>query len=402
MTTLSIHRMRFGRLAMVPAVLALMSFADNAAAQHYEGCFVNGQQVSDAMCNGGTSGSGGGGADSAMMGAAGSLGFAIGAGIGGAIRNMLLDDNNGAPTGHQVNDQGIALFNQGRLQEAAEMFRQAYNADHDSIALGNYLVTEGQIQYHAGNLDSARDFAMRAIRNDAGPVDIAKQDLAIYNQAIATRNQAAAAQAQRQFAAGQQDLLDQIRPVHATPVVVEAPPHPVARMPGDLRAYPSLKTYTKDQKLAHDMNQEGIDQAELHHNWALALSNFGAAYDYDPAGPFSKVIRQNMEIAAKHLDAERAQKADAAATATATGTNAKADPQTAAAPAANAPTQTQTTDAQPKQVLPKTYAACNAELQSRTDACRRPDGSWDRQGCFDPAWARYQGCVKGLTDASFR
>lgn len=373
--------------------------AERAAAQHYEGCFVNGQQVSDAMCNGGTSS---GGADSAAMGAAGSLGFAIGAGIGGAIRNMLLDDNNGSPTSRQLNEQGIALANQGRLQEAAEMFRQSYNADHDSIVLSNYLVTEGQVQYKAGNLDSARDFAMRAIRNGDGPVDVAKQDLAIYNQAIATRSQAAAAQQQRQFAAGEQDLLGQIRPVHATPVVVQAPPHPVARMPGDLRAYPSLKTYTEDQKLAHDMNQEGIDQAELHHNWALALSNFGAAYDYDPAGPFSKVIRQNMEIAAKHLDAERAQRLNAAATAPGTSPKANPNPQTATAPATNAPTQPQTADAQPKQVLPKTFAACNAELQSRTDACRRPDGSWDRQGCFDPAWARYQTCVKGLTDASFR
>lgn len=375
--------------------------AERAAAQHYEGCFVNGQQVSDAMCNGGTSG---GGADSAAMGAAGSLGFAIGAGIGGAIRNMLLDDNNGAPTVRQLNDQGIALAKQGRLQEAAEMFRQAYNADpSDAIVRANYLVTEGEAQYQAGNLEKARDFAMQVIKENNAPdetMTVAKGDLGTYQQAIAARNQAAAAQAQRQFAAGEQDLLGQIRSVHATPVVAQAPPHPVARMPGDLRAYPSLKTYTEDRKLAHDMNQEGIDQAELHHNWALALSNFGAAYDYDPAGPFSKVIRQNMEIAAKHLDADHAQKLNAAAS----GTSPKANPnpQAAAAPATNAPTLPQSADAQPKQVLPKTYAACNAELQSRTDACRRPDGSWDRAGCFDPAWTRYQGCVKGLTDASFR
>lgn len=396
MMTPPIHRTRAGRLALIPAVLALVSLGDNAAAQHYEGCFVNGQQVSDAMCNGGTSG---GGADSAAMGAAGSLGFALGASIGGAIRNMLSDDNNGSPTSRQLNEQGIALANQGRLQEAAEMFRQSYNADTDPIVLGNYLVTEGQLQYHAGNVDAARDFALRAIRNDAGPVNVAKQDLAIYNQAIAARNRAATEQQQRQFAANEQDLLGQIRPIHATPVV-EAPPHPVARMPGDLRAYPTLKSYTQDQKLAHDMNQEGIQQAELYHNWALALSNFGAAYDYDPAGPFSKIIRQNMEIAAKHLDAEHAQKINAAATAS--GTNAKANPQPAAAPPANASAQTQTAGAQPKQVLPKTYAACNAELQSRTDSCRQPDGSWDRTGCFDPAWTRYQTCVKGLTDASFR
>lgn len=223
MTTPPICRLRVNRLALIPTILALMSFAGGAVAQQYQGCYVNGQQVSDSMCNGGASG--GGSANSAMMGAAGSLGFAIGAGIGGAIRNMLLDNNNGngAPTARQLNDQGIALFNQGRLQEAAELFRRSYNADHDGIVLGNYLVTEGQIQYHAGNLDSARDFAMKAIRNDAGAVNIAKQDLAIYNQAIAARNQAAAAQAQHQFAADEQGLLDEIRQVQATPVVAAVP-----------------------------------------------------------------------------------------------------------------------------------------------------------------------------------
>ena len=235
MTTLGYQRARDPARTAALACAMLVIVSGPAAAQHYEGCFVNGQQVADSRCSGGSPG--GGGPNAAMMGAAGSLGFAIGAGIGGAIRNMLLDNNNtnggtstGALTVRQMNEQGIALADQGRLAEAAEMFRRALVADPtDSIIRGNYLVTEAQVQYHAGNLDQARNLVLQVLReDDAGDqiLTIAKHDLGVYNDAIAARGQAAAAQAQRQFAANQQDLLDEIRPVHATPAAVVTPPKP--------------------------------------------------------------------------------------------------------------------------------------------------------------------------------
>lgn len=390
--------------------IAWLASCDGAAAQHYEGCFVNGQQVSDAMCNGGASG--GGGADSAAMGAAGSLGYALGANVGLAIRNMLQNDNNGAPTTRQLNERGIALWNQGRIQEAAESFRQALNTDpSDGITLSNYLIAESQAQYQAGNIDKARELAMRAIRNDNGSDEqrgVAKQQLAVYDQAITARNEAAAALAQRQFAANEQDLLGQIRPVHATPVVAKAAPkpkddyvpNPVSRLDSDPRDYPKLSSYTKDQRLAHDMNHNGIEAAELYHDWARAMSNFAAAYDYDPVGPFSKVIRHNMEIAAKHLDAQRAQRLAAAGANANANANAKTSSPAATPQTGNAAAKPQPAAAQVKQVLPKTYAQCNAELQSQTNTCRRADGSWDREGCFNPAWTRFKSCVNGLNEAS--
>jgi tetratricopeptide (TPR) repeat protein len=235
MKALDRHRASIAvRIAALASAL-LVAASGRAAAQHYDGCFMNGRQVSDSMCSG--SAPGGGGPNAAMMGAAGSLGFAIGAGIGGAIRNMLLDNGNtnggtstGALTVRQMNEQGIALADQGRLAEAAEMFRRALNADPtDSIIRANYLITEAGVQYRAGNPDAARNLVLQVIReDDAGDhlIDLAKQDLAVYDRAIAARNQAAAAQAQRQFAAGQQDLLDEIRPVHATPAAVVTPAQP--------------------------------------------------------------------------------------------------------------------------------------------------------------------------------
>lgn len=380
-------------LSVALATVMLIALVAGANAQHYDGCFVNGQQVSDSMCNGGTSGTGGG---DAAMGAAGSLGFAIGAGLGGALRNMLLNDNGGAPSSRQLNDRGVALFAQGRLQEAAEAFRQALAVDpDDGVVRANYFVVEGQLAYHAGDLDKARELAMRAVQIGGGPLDLAKHDLGVYNQAIAARSRAASQRAERQFAAGQQGLIDQIRPVRATDGYV---PHPAARLDSDPRTYPELPSYTNDQRIAHKMNQDGIDAAELHHNWADAMSSFAAAYDYDPVGPFSKVIRQNMAIAAKHLDEEQAARAKAAGIAA----NPQANRPPPSTQSADASAKLQATDAPPKQVLPKTYAECNVEFQARTNSCQRADGSWDREGCFKPAKTWFDGCVKGLTQASFR
>jgi tetratricopeptide (TPR) repeat protein len=404
MTALRRNLAAAGLLGAGLGLVLLIAGAGDAAAQHYEGCFVNGQQVPDSECEDGGGGgySGGGGCNVICQG----LRALIWGPSGPSAEEIARRRSNA------LNNEGGNLYHQGRTAEALEKFQQAIAADPDNaVAQANFYGITGEVDFRSGRLDDALANSQRALeyarRNDPRYGDNRSNyqniasNISMIKAAIAYRK----TQARQQFAAGEQELLDQIRPVHATPVVVNASPkddgyvpHPVARLAGDPRDYPDLPSYTKDQHIAHDMNRDGVQSAEIFHDWPTAMSNFAAAYDYDPTGPFAKVIRQNMETAAKHLDQERAARAQAAA--------AVANPKPKAPPhsaqSAHASAKSTASDAQPKQVLPKTYTQCNAEFQSRTNSCQRADGSWDRAGCFDPAKRRFEGCLKGLTDASFR
>jgi len=382
------------------ALLILIAVTGSASAQHYEGCFANGQQVPDSECgDSGDSGgySGGGGCNVICQG----LRALIWGPSGPSAAEIARGRSNA------LNNEAGELSHQGRKAEAVEKLREAIAADPTNLmAQANYYGVQGEIDFDAGRLEVSLANSRRALgyaRQTLGVAGYNDQEAVNRNiednirtaeQAITTRKQSA----QRQFAANEQNLLDEIRPVHATPVVAKATPkprpddgtvpNPVSRMPGDPRNYPDLPSYTADQHLAHKMNDDGLTWAETFHDWQRALTYFSAAYERDPVGPFAKVIRENMAIAAKHLDEESAQKKAAAVV---------------AKPNAGQPPATpHSSDAPPKQVLPKTYVECNAEFQSRTNGCQRPDGSWDRDGCFKPAKSRFDGCVKGLTAASFR
>lgn len=390
------------------ALVLLIAGASDAAAQHYEGCFVNGQQVPDSECDGGGGGGGdysGGGCNVICQG----LRALIWGPSGPSAEEIARRRSNA------LNNEGGDLYHQGRTAEALKKFQEAIAADPDNaVAQANFYGITGEVDFRAGRLDDALANSQRALeyarRNDPQYGDNGSNyraiasDISMIKAAMAERK----TQAKQQFAAGEQELLDQIRPVHATPVMANTPsksrqddgyvPHPVARLAGDPRDYPDLPSYTKDQHTAHDMNRDGVQSAEIFHDWATAMSNFAAAYDYDPTGPFAKVIRQNMETAAKHLDEERAARSQSVAAAA----DPKAKTPPPSAPSVDASTKSRASDTSPKQVLPKTYAQCNAEFQSRTSSCQRADGSWDRTGCFDPAKSRFDGCLKGVTDASFR
>lgn len=81
------------RLIASTAVIALcvaLAPVRDAAAQVSQGCFVQGQQVSMSLCNPGAGG-GGSSMNSAALGAAGSVGYALGGVLGSMLRDALTD-----------------------------------------------------------------------------------------------------------------------------------------------------------------------------------------------------------------------------------------------------------------------------------------------------------------------
>ncbi len=290
-------------------ILATAASGDPAAAQHYEGCFIGGKQVADSMCSGAAGGASPGGG--AAAGAAGSLGFAIGAGIGNAIRNLILEDSANGSASQNLNNRGVALANEGRKAEAAALFSQAVSIDpSNDVALGNYLVTQAQLEFLAGNYAKARELAIEAIRYSGGPVDIAKHDLAVYEQAIEGQKQAAAAR----FSADQQNLLSQIRPLSATSAADSvanaqgagaSDPKPVYRDSDTPRTYPNFADYSDAEHKVHDTNEIGTLQAQAG-DWKGALSTFqDALRQDDPNSPFHNVIQENIAIARRHIAADK-------------------------------------------------------------------------------------------------
>lgn len=133
---------RFGFNAFVLMVVgaAVALPLRNAAAQHYDGCFVNGQQVADSMCAGG----GGGGGGSSMMsnpafGALSSMSFALGAALGTAVRNSLQPAPNNAPAPQasapaaRAAPQGRYQFEQQNARAEAERQQREFRASQRTL-----------------------------------------------------------------------------------------------------------------------------------------------------------------------------------------------------------------------------------------------------------------------------
>jgi tetratricopeptide (TPR) repeat protein len=77
-------------------------------------------------------------------------------------------------------------------------------------------------------------------------------------------------------------------------------PPPVYRDANTPRDYPDLASYTPAQHHAHNDNDTGNVWAQKG-DWLQATFNYQKALIQDPDGPFSKVIKENLDIAMKHL-----------------------------------------------------------------------------------------------------
>lgn len=387
---------RMKALLAATAALGAILHAGNAAAQAYQGCYVGGQRVADSVCNGG----GGGGSSAPNYAAFSGMGYALGQALGKAL---LAPPAPSGPSPEEVahqrainlNNQAIALAKQGRGSEALDLYRQALDAEpSNTVISANYYDMKAQLDFRAGRLDDALAESRRAVvvGNDPAWVDL-KTHFRTIEAAVAERD----ANERRRFAAGEKDILAQIRPASATGHAPRADlpalelgttpeSRPVYRE-GMPRSYPDFPSYTKAQHAAHEANEMGQLYAAAG-NWGSALDNYRDALVNDPD---NQVIRDNIAIAVRHLDVERAARLPAATPHTLPNPSPKPVQATPASASQRPPSE------QVKDVLPKSYADCNAIFQRQTNSCQRPDGSWDREGCFNPAKIRFDQCVRTLS-----
>ncbi len=143
------------------ALVLLLGTAGDAAAQRVVGCFYQGRQVADSMC---ASGGGGGG----YYGGGGS---ALGYAIGGAIRQMIesffapdTSAQEARAASVRLNNEGVALSNQGNRRAAIAKYREAVAIDHDNaIAAANYFMERAQLDCDLGRLADALREARQAV-----------------------------------------------------------------------------------------------------------------------------------------------------------------------------------------------------------------------------------------------
>lgn len=228
-------------LALV--ALGCLGTSHPAAAQHYEGCYVNGQQVPDSECQGG----GGGG------------GYTGGSGgcnvICQGLRNLIWGSPGPSPAqsahnrSNALHEQATKLYYQGNYPAALDLYHQAMDADPSNDgAAGDYWALKAKMDRDAGNLDLALSDIQRAVPHAAagytGYNDIQRE----IEQAIAARQ----ADAKVQFAKGQQDLLNQIHPVGNASFALQ---------PGDIG---EAQTDHGGLRVLHaaDLNPRSIDKPE--------------------------------------------------------------------------------------------------------------------------------------------
>ena len=87
-------------------------------------------------------------------------------------------------------------------------------------------------------------------------------------------------------------------------------PPPVYRDASTPRSYPDLNSYTPAQHAAHNDNDTGNTWAQKG-DWEQALLSYQKALTEDPDGPFAKVIKENLDIAMKHVGPQKANAAPA-------------------------------------------------------------------------------------------
>jgi len=368
----------------------------DAQGQAYDGCFVNGQQVADSMCQGG----GGGGAPSIMANPMFGNLMSMSNMLGGAIVKYLLAP---PPQGNAAPAYDSAAAEQARLQQLKAQQDQRLATERANV---DAAALQDQRQFEADRNSLLGEVHQLGGGASAGNLSV-----------VGTKGAFGSAELKPH------SLVD----AYNAPVDKDLVPHPIYRDATDARDYPALPSFTKEERDAHDYNAAGVRAAEIDHDWVGAWGTFAYAYDLDPFGPFSYVIRDNMELAARKIDQERAKKsvapklasladdaspsargagmptpASASPVPMAPGSSTSGAPSGPSAPSAPPGASTPASPTAVKAVLPKTFAECNAEFQAQTVACQRADGSWDKEGCFNPAWKRLSVCVNGLTEASVR
>ena len=375
-------------VACALSIMMMAGITHSASAQSYDGCFVNGQQVADSMCQGG---GGAGSAPSITSNPMYGNVMSMSRQLGGAIVKSLMapPPQNAAPAD---NGAAAAAAEQQRQLKAQQDQQAADRAAADAAA------QQEKRQFEAGRQNLLGE--VRSIGGGGGDGDLhVIEKVGAFGapelKVRAIGGSADAGHANADIVEPGEVLKDSLNNTPPKKPDDGFVPNPTARLDNvDPRSYPKLKSFTSAQGDAHDLNDAGVKSAMLSQDWRGAWGSFAAAYDRDPFGPFSKVIRKNMEIAERHLDQSQARRTGAAASANSSISSPASltpRPIAAASPPPAAPL---------KGVLPKTYVECDAQFQTQTRTCQRADGSWDRRGCFDPAYVRLTKCVKGLTAAS--
>lgn len=195
------------------ALFALLIDVRDASAQRVVGCFYQGRQVADSMCA-----SGGGSSGGYSGGGAYGLGYML----GGAIRQMLeglfapdtsAEDNRADSV--RLNNEGVALSNQGNRQAAIEKYRAAAALDPgNAVAQANYFMERAQVDCDLGRLNDALREARQAVaasnrtaEGRAVTLQASLESVRYLERMVANQN----AQQRQDFDTRQRDLVGQVR-----------------------------------------------------------------------------------------------------------------------------------------------------------------------------------------------
>jgi tetratricopeptide (TPR) repeat protein len=213
---------------------------------------------------------------------------------GEALGKMLRDAFFGTPgpSAQQVargksvklNNEGVALSEQGREAEALDKYSEAIAADPtNDVAQANYYILKAQIDARANDLDNALFEARRAVAYSNAPdarnvtLDTAEGTVSMVERAVADRN----SRRQRQFASSEQALAGQMRTLDAgdadsdfklTPV--RGPFGTPAAKPVDIhvRSLPQGQAHSAMEQLVSASESGAVARSEQSdtaaHNWA--------------------------------------------------------------------------------------------------------------------------------------
>lgn len=198
-------------------------------------------------------------------------------------------------------------------QRAYELCMSAGRNDCDvdfafvKYAVGRQEIANKNLDAGVKNLHEVLDFYNKKFSPDASGFNSLKE----WKTEITTALQIAEAQRRQEQA--------------TNPNYPNAPP--VYRDDKTPRSYPDLGYYTPTQHAAHADNERGNLDAQTH-DWVHALLSYQQALTEDPDGPFSMVIKENLDLAMKHLKEDQAKRE---------GSQPPAVPPSAAAPKAPEP-----------------------------------------------------------------
>jgi tetratricopeptide (TPR) repeat protein len=200
---------------------------------------------------------------------------------------LSVDPSLKAARGNLLAVEGQIAVEAERYPEAIARWREAlpyWRGSKDPL-LGNIASVEGNLAYRAGKLEQARDFFRQALRYRPGHK--------LFEETLTRLEKEIAAKAETQRHANEERRKQASNPNYPNP----PPVYHDANTPRD---YPDLASYTPAQHSAHSDNDMGNVWAQKG-DWVQAMLNYQKALVEDPDGPFSKVIKENLDIATKHL-----------------------------------------------------------------------------------------------------